>query len=94
MVLTIYHSAIERPWTKQKIETNYQRKWHILGPINSTARSQTYFLDPAQQSQNQTIIDSVNNGNFLLIAGARASGKTTRLLWLSKVLQELGYHCF
>jgi hypothetical protein len=75
-------------------QTKRERTWHILGPVNSTLKLQTYFLDPAQHRQNPQIIDSVNNGDFLVIAGARASGNTMELLWLSKVLRESGYYCF
>jgi energy-coupling factor transporter ATP-binding protein EcfA2 len=50
-------------------------------------------LDPAEQRENKLLVNAVLDSEFLLVLGARASGKTTRLLRLSRLLDDLGYHC-
>lgn len=77
-----YYSAVEveRPSKKQKLDpdeykTKREKTWHILGPINSTAITQTYSLDPARQSQNQTILDFVKKVVFSLSRERGRPGK-------------------
>lgn len=56
--------------------------------------NQFYFLDPAQQEINETLISNVVRYEFFhLVAGSPASGKTTRLFRLQEELEKMGYHC-
>jgi energy-coupling factor transporter ATP-binding protein EcfA2 len=50
-----------------------------------------YYLDPGTQKETVRCLDAVSDGEFLLLVGARASGKSTRLLWLRNKLEEKGY---
>jgi hypothetical protein len=55
-------------------------------------RANYYFIDPAQQEQNKEFLKRIREGLFLMLLGARASGKTTRLLRL-KLLLEADFVC-
>ena len=69
-----------------------QVKWHVVGPI-SFPYDQNYVFDPADQRENEALVDAVLDSDFLPVLKARASGKTTRLLRLSRLLDDLGYRC-
>ena len=43
-----------------------------------------YFVDPAEQ--NAPLIEQIQSGYFIMLYGARASGKSTRV---QKVIQQL-----
>jgi len=50
-----------------------------------------YYLDPGRQPETQLCLDAVEARQFLLLPGARVSGKTTQLFWLRNHLNENGY---
>jgi len=52
-----------------------------------------FFLDPAENSQTKDVLRAVEDGEFLLVSGARASGKSTRLFRLRELLNDLGFYC-
>jgi energy-coupling factor transporter ATP-binding protein EcfA2 len=41
-------------------------------------------LDPVEQREHKLLVNAVLDSEFLLVLGARASGKTTRLFRLSR----------
>ncbi len=50
-----------------------------------------YYVDLETQNETSICLDAVADGAYLLLAGARASGKSTRLFWLRQKLNEMGY---
>jgi hypothetical protein len=71
-----------------------ERKWCVGGPIYGLHKDQVYFLDPAEQTENENIINSVIDRQFPLVMGPRASGKSTRLFRLRELLEQMDYYCF
>jgi energy-coupling factor transporter ATP-binding protein EcfA2 len=67
------------------------RKWTVNGAIRNTDLIGCYYLDPVTQSASQDCLDVVKAGQFVTLWGARASGKSTRLLSLQKELARMGY---
>ena len=67
--------------------------WTVEGAIQDLLASHYYCLDPAEQSQTKILIDAVTRGEFRLLSGARASGKSTRLFRLRELLEAEGYYC-
>ena len=51
-------------------------------------------MDPGTQDITTQCLSAVSDGTYMLLAGARASGKTTRLFWLHQKLVEMGYYVF
>jgi hypothetical protein len=50
-----------------------------------------YYVDPGTQEATIECLRAVEQGTYVLLAGARASGKSTRLIWLRQKLEALGY---
>jgi energy-coupling factor transporter ATP-binding protein EcfA2 len=48
-------------------------------------------VDPEAQNVTKRCLDAVEAGTYVLLAGARASGKSTRLIWLRQRLEVLDY---
>ena len=65
------------------------RRWAVNGAI--LASHPYYYLDPAEQIETKRCLNAMMNGQIVLLAGARSSGKTTRLLRLRELLEEMGY---
>jgi len=68
-----------------------EKKWSVNGAIRETDTVGCYYLDPGTQRESTHCLDAVSTHQFVLLWGARASGKTTRLLWLRKKLIVMGY---
>ncbi len=49
-----------------------------------------YYVDPETHNETSICLDAVADGANLLLTGARASGKSTRLFWLRQKLNEMG----
>ena len=48
-----------------------------------------YYVDPAEHRENETFLESITNGQFLMLMGARASGKSTRVY---RLMAQLAAH--
>jgi hypothetical protein len=70
-----------------------QKKWTVNGPIEAYEQSRYYFVDLVLQNANIACLDGMKNGEFILLMGARASGKTTRLFSLKSQLSGSSYRC-
>jgi hypothetical protein len=77
---------------KDKIR-RVEKKWTVNGAINEENISNYYYVDPKGQQVTTRCLTAVRDKEFLLLAGPRASGKTTRLLRLRTLLQESGLIC-
>jgi len=69
----------------------FSRKWNVNSGISPDTMGAYYYLDPGTQEITQICLNAVQAKTFLMLHAARASGKTTRLLWLANELQGMGY---
>jgi hypothetical protein len=67
------------------------RRWALDGSIREIDQAGCYYLDPGLQPASIDCLDAVQYRQYVLLSGARASGKSTRLLWLKKELESIGY---
>jgi hypothetical protein len=70
---------------------NPDREWTVHGPIRGTDVNGCYYVDPGIQDEYKHCLKALQRRQFVLLAGARASGKTTRLFWLKRELEAKGY---
>ncbi|KAM6503857.1 hypothetical protein JOM56_000800 [Amanita muscaria] len=75
----------------QRKRTVLQRTWNVSGAIHENEANRRYYLDPGTQEESERCLEAVSQREFLLLTGARASGKSTRLLWLQQKLEVEGY---
>jgi len=50
-----------------------------------------YYLDPAKQDETKLCLNAVLDRQLVLLSGARSSGKSTRLLRLQELIDDMGY---
>ena len=67
------------------------RKWTVTGAIREIDVAGCYYLDLAKQNATKSCIEAVEKCQLVLLPGARASGKTTRLHYLRKELGARDY---
>lgn len=72
----------------------HKKEWTVNGAIKDFNVASVYYVDPAEHEENQIVLDSIKSRQVLMLMGARASGKTTRLFRLKSQLTEDGYHCY
>jgi hypothetical protein len=70
---------------------NPDREWTVHGPIRGTDVNGCYYVDPGIQDEYKHCLKALQRRQFVLLAGARASGKTTRLFRLKRELEAKGY---
>ncbi|ORZ08255.1 P-loop containing nucleoside triphosphate hydrolase protein [Lobosporangium transversale] len=70
-----------------------KRRWTVNGPIRFDDVNKVYYVDPADHDKNKEILQSVFRRDLVMLIGARASGKTTRLYRLIPQLADFGYRC-
>ena len=70
-----------------------EKKWAINDAIDKYDIPRYYYIDPKGQQETMHCLTAAEEYKFLLLAGPRASGKTTRLLCLRTLLQESGLIC-
>ena len=63
------------------------KTWCVNGGITVNEANERYYVDPGTQEESKLCLNAVEKGIYLLLVGARASGKTTRLHWLSQKLK-------
>jgi type IV secretory pathway ATPase VirB11/archaellum biosynthesis ATPase len=68
-----------------------ERKFVVGGAIRDVDVIGCYHLDPREQIETKSCLQAVVYRKSVLLSGARASGKTTRLLYLRGELQEQDY---
>ncbi|KAF8662782.1 hypothetical protein AX14_007009 [Amanita brunnescens Koide BX004] len=68
-----------------------RKKWTVNGAITECEVNKRYYVDPGAQNETSLCLNAVTDGTNLLLVGPRASGKSTRLIWLRKKLEEMGY---
>ncbi|KAF8812558.1 hypothetical protein BYT27DRAFT_7087461, partial [Phlegmacium glaucopus] len=69
----------------------FERKWAVNGAIREIDIPGSYYLDPRTQDATQRCLTAIFDSQLVLLPGARASGKTTRLLCLREELRAKGY---
>ena len=69
----------------------FDKMWYVNGGITVNEAIECYYVDPGTQEETKLCLNAVENGTYLL-AGARASGKTTRLFWLQQKIRMMD-HC-
>jgi hypothetical protein len=67
------------------------RKWTLNGAIRGADFDRCYYVNPGIQDEYKHCFQALLEHRFVLLAGARASGKTTRLFWLQAELEAKGY---
>jgi hypothetical protein len=65
-----------------------KKKWNVNGAILVSQQDLYYYADPALQVENDKCLEKIRRGEFVMLTGARASGKTTRLERLMSQLRE------
>jgi energy-coupling factor transporter ATP-binding protein EcfA2 len=70
-----------------------EKQWTVSGPIHERDKVSYYYMDPAAQEENIRCLNGVKKGQFVMLVGARASGKTTRLYRLMSQLEGDNYLC-
>ncbi|KAF9172172.1 hypothetical protein BGX20_006216 [Mortierella sp. AD010] len=70
-----------------------RKKWSVNSTILPRERSSVYFVDPAEIEKNRELLENIHDGKFVLMHGARASGKSTRVWRVMEQLQLSGYFC-
>ncbi|RPB01778.1 hypothetical protein L873DRAFT_1842228 [Choiromyces venosus 120613-1] len=89
------HRQVEQRKIKEQDSMIIQQKrWTVNGPIRPFKSDSIYYVDPAEHEENTRFLASIRNRQLLILMGARASGKTTRLYRLMTQLTEEGYLCF
>lgn len=68
-----------------------KRTWAVNGEITENQVDERYYVNPRTQKETEQCLTAVSNGTYLLLAGSRASGKSTRLRWLQQELAVKGY---
>ncbi|CAG8665007.1 6358_t:CDS:2, partial [Paraglomus brasilianum] len=68
-----------------------QRKFAVNGTIKPNERMNYYFIDPGDY--NIPLIQKVMRGEYILMHGPRASGKSTRTWRAMEQLHKYGYVC-
>jgi hypothetical protein len=71
-----------------------KKKWTVNGAIRTFEVDLFYYVDPAENEENQKFLASIKRRQMLMLMGARASGKSTRLYRLMSQLADNGYRCF
>ncbi|PKY41195.1 hypothetical protein RhiirA4_441148 [Rhizophagus irregularis] len=70
-----------------------RRKWTVNGALRETDWYSKYFMDPMDDEQNISLLEKIFDGSLTGLYGARASGKTTRILKIINYLSEQNYIC-
>ncbi|GBC02456.1 hypothetical protein RclHR1_04630012 [Rhizophagus clarus] len=68
-----------------------KKKWDTNGVIRIIQREYVYFVNPLPLSE--SLIEKIRSGDFTAIHGARASGKSTRVLSVIERLESKGFSC-
>ncbi|RUS22702.1 hypothetical protein BC937DRAFT_87684 [Endogone sp. FLAS-F59071] len=79
------------PVSSVPVET---KRWTVDGAIKTKDIDSVYYVDPAENKENQRFLASIKSSQILMLMGARASGKSTRLYRLMSQLAEDGYRCY
>jgi hypothetical protein len=77
---------------KRPRSSSQEKKWNLNGAMTISDASRYYYIDPAKQEANDVFLHRVMDAQFVLLSGARASGKTTRLKRMMEQLRAL-YLC-
>ena len=96
MAAIIDDHKVKRKLGEGDLERNLKRphvarRWTVNGSIRQIDISGCYYLDPGLQAASTLCLTAAENSQFVLLSGARASGKSTRLLWLEMKLGSMTY---
>eukprot|EP01128_Nolandella_sp_AFSM9_P007604 TRINITY_DN421_c0_g1_i5.p1 TRINITY_DN421_c0_g1~~TRINITY_DN421_c0_g1_i5.p1 ORF type:complete len:618 (+),score=132.83 TRINITY_DN421_c0_g1_i5:76-1929(+) len=79
-------SPVSSPPVKKALRSKKQ-SWTVNGAITADSREIYYYLDPALGNE-ELLLPHVREGNYVMLYGARASGKTTRAFRAMEQLQD------
>ncbi|CAG8579474.1 12231_t:CDS:2, partial [Cetraspora pellucida] len=68
-----------------------KRRWEVNGAIQPNIVHAVYFVDLTEESH--PLLEKIQEGQFVALHGARASGKSTRVHQIQKQLNDEGYVC-
>jgi hypothetical protein len=68
-----------------------KRRWMVNSTIENAMRNYVYFVD--LEETNVPLIDMILRGEFVALYGARASGKSTRVVQVMEKLKSQGIVC-
>ncbi|KAG0041842.1 hypothetical protein BGZ83_001237 [Gryganskiella cystojenkinii] len=66
-----------------------RRKWTVTSTILPRERQHVYFVDPADVKKNDDLLTCIGQGKYVLMHGARASGKSARTWRVMEQLQDV-----
>jgi hypothetical protein len=92
--LILFNSLLQPPderLTKRRRLHDNLRRWTVNSSIREVDQAGCYYLNPGQQPASEACLNAVSHHQCVLLSGAWASGKSTRLLWLQKELIKEGY---
>eukprot|EP01128_Nolandella_sp_AFSM9_P007600 TRINITY_DN421_c0_g1_i1.p1 TRINITY_DN421_c0_g1~~TRINITY_DN421_c0_g1_i1.p1 ORF type:complete len:618 (+),score=126.91 TRINITY_DN421_c0_g1_i1:76-1929(+) len=81
-------SPVSSPPVKKALRSKKQ-SWTVNGAITADSREIYYYLDPALGNE-ELLLPHVREGNYVMLYGARASGKTTRAF---RAMEQLEDYC-
>ncbi|RHZ75162.1 hypothetical protein Glove_217g51 [Diversispora epigaea] len=70
-----------------------KKKWTINETIKPNEVQSVYFVDPAFNEKTTIFVQRIIKGSLLMLTGARASGKSTRVYRLIQQLHDHDYIC-
>ncbi|KAF8592403.1 hypothetical protein K439DRAFT_1625790 [Ramaria rubella] len=70
------------------VRDNITKKWNVNGAIRTIDIPGCYFTDPMEQTEMMNCLARIHASQYTLLAGARASGKSTRLHRLKEILRH------
>ncbi|RIA95495.1 hypothetical protein C1645_802961 [Glomus cerebriforme] len=81
----------KRKATEVEITRANSRRWTVNSTIQNDMRKYVYFVD--QEKTNIPLLDMILRGEFVALYGARASGKSTRVVQVMEKLKSQGIVC-
>ncbi|KAF9433089.1 hypothetical protein BGZ76_009907 [Entomortierella beljakovae] len=84
------HIIVKKP---EVLPVLKKKRWTVNGGIRFKDINSVYYVDPAKQEESSEILRGISECQLVMLVGARASGKSTRLYRLVTQLAEKRYRC-
>ncbi|RIA95673.1 P-loop containing nucleoside triphosphate hydrolase protein [Glomus cerebriforme] len=83
---------VQQTERRRKItKVNLKRRWIVNNTIQNEMRNYVYFID--LEETNILLLDMILRGEFVALYGAKASGKSTRVVQVMEKLKSQGIIC-
>ncbi|GJJ77627.1 hypothetical protein EMPS_09986 [Entomortierella parvispora] len=83
--------GVKRARTEENLVQPFLKRFHPNSTVYMQIRPLVYYAD--QTDNNKPLIQRIHNGEFVRVFGARASGKSSRIVDAMEVLKDF-YECF